>query len=132
MSLMSEPHETILNQGWLSPMERQALTRLIMDLSRLPEVQSILLFGSRARGCSTDSSDLDVAVVLDDANRSTARAVEQAKWRALPLEAFMHVNLITLSQKQLESQCRFSFTLYREGIPLWTRNKETRSRKSSA
>jgi len=113
-------------------MERQALTRLIMDLSRLPAVHSILLFGSRARGSSTDHSDLDVAVVLDDADRSTAHAVEQAKWRALPLEAFMHVNLVTLSQKQLESQCRFSFTLQREGIPLWTRNKETRSRKSSA
>jgi len=113
-------------------MERQALTRLISDLSRLPAVQSILLFGSRARGSATDNSDLDVAVVLDDVNRSTAHAVEQAKWRALPLEAFMHVNLVTLSQKQLESQCRFSFTLQREGIPLWTKNKETRSRKSSA
>jgi|GEM_PF-4434453 len=56
-------------------MERQAVTRLISDLSRLPEVQSILLFGSRARGSCTDHSDLDVAVVLDDANRSTAHAV---------------------------------------------------------
>ena len=72
---MSEPHETISKPGRLSPMERQALTRLISDLSRLPAVQSILLFGSRARGSCTDHSDLDVAVVLDDANRSTAHTV---------------------------------------------------------
>ncbi len=129
---MSEPHETIPDQGRLSPFERQTLTRLISELSRLPEVRSIVLFGSRARGASTEGSDLDVAVVLDDVDRPTVHAVEQAKWRALPPEAFLYVNLVTLSPKQLESQGRFSLTLQREGILLWTRNEETRSRKGSA
>jgi hypothetical protein len=46
---MSEPHEILPNQGRLSPMERQALTRPISDLSRLPAVQSIVLFGSQTR-----------------------------------------------------------------------------------
>lgn len=128
---METPQKAPSALGRFSPFERQILAHLKDHLSQVPSVQSVVVFGSRARASSTERSDLDVAVVVDEANRWTADAVEQAKWRSLRPEASLYVNLVVISQKQLHSQSRFSRALQSEGIPLWNRNKDKRSRKSS-
>ncbi len=128
---MKTSQETLSAVGRFSPFERQILAHLKDHLSRVPSVQSVVIFGSRARASSTEHSDLDVAVVVDEANRVTADAVEQAKWRSLYPEASLYVNLVVISQKQLHSRNRFSRTLQREGVSLWKRNKDKRSRKNS-
>ncbi len=109
-----------------SPLERRILERLTERLSSLPALQSILVFGSRARSRSTEDSDLDVAVIVDAVDRPITDAVEEAKWCSIPPESFLNVNMVILSRKQLASGGRFARVLRSEGVSLWTRKEEKR------
>ena len=55
------------NLEHLHPIEQQGLTEFVHELQKQFDglVQSVLLFGSKARGNSTPHSDLDVLIVVD-------------------------------------------------------------------
>jgi len=44
------------------------IERLVERLSRRPEVEKVILFGSRARGTNGDRSDVDLAVIAPSAS----------------------------------------------------------------
>ena len=110
----------------LSPFERDFLRKLVSQLSNIPKVRRILLFGSRARGLSNEHSDLDVAVVTDTMDPASRAAVEEAKWEALPDDSFLYANVITIPAEQLAADTAFSRGLNEEGIELWTRSEKAR------
>lgn len=110
----------------LSPFERDLLRKLVSQLSNIPKVRRILLFGSRARGLSDEHSDLDVAVVTDTMDPASRAAVEEAKWEALTEDSFLYANVITIPAEQLAADTAFSRALNEEGIAIWTRSEKAR------
>lgn len=46
----------------LTPLERQIALRIAREAQRQPAATGVWVFGSRARGASTEDSDLDIAV----------------------------------------------------------------------
>ena len=112
--------------GNLSPFEKELLGRLVSHLSAIKAVQRILVFGSRARGRSNEHSDLDVAVITDSMDPSSRAAVEEAKWRALPEDAFLYANVVTITGEKLITDTAFSRNLSKEGVEIWTRSEEAR------
>ncbi len=113
-------------QGRFTPFEADLLRKLVSRLSSITAVRRILLFGSRARGLSDEHSDLDVAVVMDTIDPPSRAAVEEAKWEALPEDAFLYANVVTVSAEQLAAGTTFSRSLNKEGIELWTRSEKAR------
>jgi transcriptional regulator with XRE-family HTH domain len=119
--------ELAINEtGNLSPFEWELLGRLVSHLSAIKAVQRILVFGSRARGQSNEHSDLDVAVVTDSMDPSSRSAVEEAKWRALPEDAFLYANVVTIRGEGLVADTAFSRNLSKEGVEIWTRSEEAK------
>lgn len=112
--------------GNFSPFEKELLGRLVSHLSAINGVHRILVFGSRARGLSNEHSDLDVAVVTDSMDPSSMAAVEEAKWRALPEDAFLYANVVTITKEELVADTAFSRDLSKEGVEIWTRSEEAR------
>jgi predicted nucleotidyltransferase len=113
-------------QSKLTPFERDLLRSLVSQLTNIPTVRRILLFGSRARGLSDEHSDLDVAVVIETIDPPSMAAVEEAKWEALPEDAFLYANVVTISADQLTADTAFSRSLNKEGVELWTRSEKAR------
>ncbi len=44
--------------------------KIVKDLKRYPEVMAIILFGSHAKGKAKPISDIDIAVITKDSNKS--------------------------------------------------------------
>jgi len=110
----------------LTPFESDLLRKLVSELSEIPTVRSIVLFGSRARGHSDEHSDLDVAVVTDTLDPLSRAAAEEAKWDALTEDSILYANVITIPAEQLAADTAFSRALNEEGIEIWTRSKKAR------
>ena len=129
-NLESKMAPVVHGQGRFTPFEADLLRKLVSQLSSIPAVRTILLFGSRARGLSDEHSDLDVAVVMDTIDPPSRSAVEEAKWEALSEDAFLYANVVTISAEQLTADTAFSRSLNKEGIELWTRSEKARSKRS--
>jgi predicted nucleotidyltransferase len=125
-TLQNKAGPAIHGTSKLSPFEGELLRKLVSHLSKIEKVRRILLFGSRARGFSDEHSDLDVVVVADTMDAASRAAVEEAKWEALPEDAFLYANVVTMTEKQMAADTVFSRTLSREGIEIWTRTEEVR------
>ena len=125
-TLQSKSGPAIPDKGRLSPFEKDLLRRLVSQLSNITKVRRILLFGSRARGLSNENSDLDIAVVTDTLDSASRAAVEEAKWKVLPEDAFLYANVVTITERQLAADTAFSRTVKEEGIEIWTRSEKTR------
>ena len=60
---------------------------LARGLRAEPTVRLAYLFGSRARGAARPDSDVDVAVLVDDACVTTPTRVKETMWRLVPAMA---------------------------------------------
>lgn len=87
-------------------------------------VRRIVLFGSRARGDSSEASDLDVLVVLNENNTAirdrvrTARYEVMQRWQFEPL-----ISLLLLSEQEWQELSRHSaglkVNIEHEGLTVW-------------
>ncbi|MEW6664645.1 MAG: helix-turn-helix domain-containing protein [Thermodesulfobacteriota bacterium] len=125
-TLRQRSKPAIAETAHLSPFERDLLGKLVSHLSTIRGVDRIMVFGSRARGLSSDQSDLDVAVVTNRVDPFCRSAVEQAKWRALPEDAFLYANVVTISGEDLAADSAFSRSLSREGVEIWSRSERAK------
>lgn len=112
----------ITSPGHLSGAERIALQALAVRLAVLDSrIESLRLFGSRARGDSGPDSDLDLAVRVRgrrDAmlERRIVAAFAEVEWGA-PLEGAMRLS--PLVRFEAEPGAAIDAAIEREGFPVW-------------
>lgn len=72
-----------------------AIDQLTSRLSTVPEVERVVLFGSRARGDEDVRSDIDLAIECPAASRQTWRAIREAVSDARTL---LFIDLVRLEE----------------------------------
>ena len=102
--------------------EREILERFKSLLLRKLSVYKIVLFGSRARGESTEYSDMDVLVVLDKINtESDMDYVSECAWESGFEHGIVIVPIVYTREKWENSPERSSLlalAIGREGVPI--------------
>ena len=88
----------------------------------LPDVDLLVLFGSRAGGSARAGSDVDVAVALNGRSADVRRAVEVALARAV--RAPMDVSFLDTAPPQLRFEiARSGVSLFERTHGAWTRER---------
>lgn len=107
----------------LTPLEESIVARIAQATGAQPAATAVWLFGSRARGESTEFSDLDVAVEFSSAETMAMRAwLEQVRHDAETPVADQwpgFVNLVGLYAGDVDS--RLARRVHSEGLVLWQR-----------
>jgi predicted nucleotidyltransferase len=108
----------------LTPLEDAIVARIAQAASRQPAAAAVWVFGSRARGASTEYSDLDIAVEFSTSETSALRAwLEQVRIDAeAPITAQWpgFVNLVGLFASDHDS--RLAQRIHAEGTVRWQRS----------
>ena len=116
----------------LSPTETEILSRLSDAIQNgFPSAESIIVFGSRARGSSHEESDLDVAILLN-----TRRVVKEdwdriwnIKWgvlEQLDAEEFPLSLMLLPKNEYVRATTGVELSIRLEGIPIWHRKTRPR------
>lgn len=83
------------------------------------DLDTTLLYGSRARGDATPESDWDVLVLLrDSANRAKARAAMRALVGRIAEETNEHVSILPIKWSEAAENAGLLANVAREGIRL--------------
>ena len=118
--------------GSLDPALAEPSSRLRDDLAHglqaEPTVRLAYLFGSRARGAARPDSDIDVAVLVDDACVATPTGVKKTIWRLIPAMAgdvrSDRIDLVLLNNAPALLRHR----VIRDGVLLTARSDAERAR----
>lgn len=99
----------------------EAKEHLIRVLSRIPGVESVILFGSYSRGRKDLFTDLDVLVIL----RTDLGVVERLKFLYQSLALPVDLDLICLTPEELEAvkEKPFFKKILEEGIVLYEKER---------
>ncbi|HEX15813.1 MAG TPA: nucleotidyltransferase domain-containing protein [Deltaproteobacteria bacterium] len=79
---------------------KRAVERLREELSSMPEVERVVLFGSYARGRRDLLTDLDVLVVMD----TELAPLERLRWLYRRLSLPVDLDLICLTPREFEER----------------------------
>ncbi len=107
----------------LTPLEESIVARIAREALGQPAAAAVWVFGSRARGASTENSDLDVAVEFNSEETPALRAW-RAQARRIAEEPVADqwpgfVDLVGLYAGDVDS--RLAQRVYMEGSELWRR-----------
>ena len=101
---------------------RKVLKKLKKELLRIygESVESIILYGSRARGDARDDSDIDILVVLNkDFNYSEMLRLSSQLVSSLSLENDVVISRAFVTKVQYDKlQIPFLMNVRREGVPV--------------
>jgi predicted nucleotidyltransferase len=94
--------------------ETEIITDIVDRLSHFPAVESVRLYGSRARGDADEKSDFDIAIAAPNADR--------AQWQAIldsidAVETLLEINAVRLE----ETGGEFRERIVNEGKVLYER-----------
>jgi len=107
----------------LTPLEASIVDRIAREAGAQPAAIAVWVFGSRARGASTEDSDLDVAVEFSSAEDEALRAwLDRVRREAESPVADLwpgFVNLVGLYAAEVDS--RLAERVHSEGRALWRR-----------
>jgi predicted nucleotidyltransferase len=108
-----------------SPYEKIILDRLTAAFSTVSDIMQIVVFGSRSRGGSNDSSDLDVLVLVKEINSTALQTIQSLKAKALnDVEDFCYVNVFPVKESEFySSRSAFQRRVQKEGIIIWSRKE---------
>jgi hypothetical protein len=108
----------------LTPLEASIVARIAREAGAQPAAAAVWLFGSRARGTSTEFSDLDVAIEFSSAETPAMRAwLEGVRREAEAPVADQwpgFVNLVGLYAGEIDT--RLAQRVRSEGLILWQRS----------
>ena len=116
MALMQE-------RSTLTSTEQQALETLVRRLykSYSNQIESVVLFGSKARGDAETDSDIDVMVVLGNDDPHLRSKIRRVAAR-VSLEYDLLISVRAVGRSHWERLSRYRFPVYQailsEGIPL--------------
>lgn len=117
----------------LTPLERLIVSHIAREAEAEPAAIGVWVFGSRARGASTEDSDLDVAVEFAAAEapplRDWLERVRRAAEEPVVDQWPGFVNLVGLFADDIDR--RLARRVYAEGVAVWRRGQtieESRSR----
>jgi len=79
----------------MEPRWKSALEMLVRDLTAIPDVERVVLFGSRARGDNRERSDIDLAVVAPGASSITW---DRVKALAEDAPTLLSIDVVRLDQ----------------------------------
>ncbi|MGH9339801.1 MAG: nucleotidyltransferase domain-containing protein [Acidobacteriota bacterium] len=108
---------------FLRPHEKQVLEELKQSIEEFlgPELERIVLFGSKARGDAEPGSDLDVAILVRDLSAERKRQILNVVAQ-IELEHLFPISALVLSVNDFEilksRERRIALDIEREGIPL--------------
>jgi predicted nucleotidyltransferase len=118
---ITEIYETI---DWITPLEKKVLN---LAVQKRPEcVESVILFGSRARKCSRESSDIDIAFVFCDTEKRSLAMDSALSSIAYDISHEICDDLIDIQIVPIYKTNQMS-ALYtnikKEGILLWLKDR---------
>ena len=113
-----------------SPYEKNILDRLTAVFSTMSDIKQIIVFGSRSRGESNDSSDLDVLLLVNERDSMALQTIQSLKANALnDIEDFSYVNVFPVIESEFYSYHNaFHQRVQKEGITVWSRKKSNPSK----
>lgn len=105
--------------------ELRALEKATRELSAFPEIEKIVLFGSRVRGDFTGSSDLDLLIVLTDI-RIKDRVISVLHDIELEYEAPLSPAIFTGREYAINKRLKSGFieNTEREGVVLYDAERQ--------
>ena len=108
-----------------SPYEKIILDRLTAVFSAVSDILQIVVFGSRSRGGSNDSSDLDVLVLVKEKSSTALQTIQSLKANALnDVEDFSYVNVFPVRESKFYlSRSAFQRKVEEEGVTIWSRKE---------
>ncbi len=118
----------------LTPLEEVLIKRFIEGIRELKDVESVYLFGSRARGEGSIESDIDLAVVVKDRAmvKDVTRSVLDASIKIgeeMNTSGELILSPIVIEEALLKGELGIGKRIREEGILLWSersgRKKET-------
>jgi len=112
----------------LTPLEQQIALRIAQEAQREPSAIGVWVFGSRARGASTEDSDLDIAVEFAAAEtrplRDWLERVRRAAEEPVVDQWPGFVNLVGLYADDPDP--RLAQRVRAEGVAVWKRDPAIR------
>ena len=102
----------------MNPQQQQHLKETVQRLSQLPYVNAIILFGSHARGTARQDSDIDIAVLTENATEKQEWEIIE-KTDTLDINAFSSLPLI------------IQFRVLAEGKILYVKNEKVLQKKKA-
>ena len=117
----------------LTPLEELLINRFIQEISSSMDVDSIYLFGSRARGEGDIESDIDIAVVVKDRKviKDVTRRVVDASIKIgeeMDTGGELMLSPIVIEEPLLEGDLGIGKRIREEGVLLWSRSLQRKKK----
>ncbi len=118
----------------LTPIEQMMIDKFISLSTNAIDIESIYLFGSRAKGEGRIESDIDIAVIVK--NKEVLKGITRKVIElSITVEEELHVSgeltlsPIVLKQSLLKTNIGIGKTIREEGILLWSKKSAGQKRK---
>lgn len=119
----------------LTPIEQRLIDRFVSKITKINGVESIYLFGSRAKGKGHLESDIDIAIIVKEEKilkKMSLRAIE------LSIEIEEELNVggelvltpLTIDESSLKLDIGIGRVIREEGILLWSKKLIRKKRRS--
>lgn len=108
----------------LTSSDRQAIAEFVTKLQTLfaSDLQSVILYGSKARGDAGPDSDIDLLVILSDEAWTERRQLSQVSSRvSLNHDVLLLPHVVSLVRWQKMAEDPFSFyrEVFKDGLPIY-------------